>query len=156
MAILNSQESGSSNEIPSGMSTPTHEEQDKAYVTPATSRSQAPGPMTGTTAASTESPKSDTQPFTSLARRPSTPSSVPSRTARQNSDSENAEGYPQFDEKARQVEEDTGLIRRTPFFRSPIKGGSDSEQWHHPIDRPSQWTSLFYGRSMCSTRRVMG
>jgi hypothetical protein len=151
MAMIDPQESGSSHEMPSGMSTPTLEEQDMAYVTPATSPSQAPGPMTGTTAASTESPKSDTQPFPSLACRPSTSSSLRYRTARQAGDGDNAEGYPQCDEKAPQVEEYTGLIRRTPFFRSPIKGGSDSEQWHHSIDRPSQWTSLFYGTPGCYT-----
>lgn len=74
-------------------------------------------------------------------------SSLRSRASRRSTTDEESEGtggVPPSAEKPdqHQVEEE-GLIRRTPLYRSPIRG--EAEKWHEEVDTPSQWTSLFYG-----------
>ena len=82
--------------------------------------------------------------------RPS--SSIRSRTSRRSAAEEASEGdsdIPNSAEKAFRAEaEEEGLIRRTPLYRSPIPERAD--RWHEEVDTPSQWTSLFYGKSTSS------
>jgi hypothetical protein len=122
----------------------------ESYRTPLSSPTPAPDPMTGTTAADSETvdhPKAEVTPLSNVPGPSS--SSMRSRVTRRSSDHEEDSGYPASAEKekaVREQEDQEGLIRRTPFFRSPIRG--HKERWYHEVDTPSQWTSLFYGSSV--------
>jgi hypothetical protein len=133
-----------------GSATPTVEDGEaESYRTPLSSPSPIPEPMTGTTAADSETIDHPKAEVTSAPNAPGPSSfSIRSRGTRRSSDHEEDSGYPASAEKekaVREQDEQEGLIRRTPFFRSPIRG--QTERWYHEVDTPSQWTSLFYGAS---------
>lgn len=87
-----------------------------------------------TTSATLQKPS---EPLSSLRSRPSRRSTV-------EEGSEHTSEIPNSAEKTvRDQVEEQGLIRRTPVYRSPVRG--NAERWHEEVDTPSQWTSLFYG-----------
>ena len=71
------------------------------------------------------------------------PSSIRSRLSRRSTGEEGSQHTNSAEKAVREQVEEEGLIRRTPFYRSPIPGQAD--RWHEEVNTPSQWTSLFYG-----------